>query len=403
LAAYLEASAGALAQDWPQWRGPNRDGAARGITLPNKWPKALKQLWEVRIGEGCSSPVLAGGRIYTHSRQGEDEVVSCLDVADGRAIWSGRYAAPWRIQPGAGDDKGPHSTPTVHEGRLFTLGINGVLTCWDARRGDVKWRWAPRDPKKAIPQYGASLSPLIVDGLVLAHGAGEGTTALAAFDARTGEMKWAWHGDSPAYASPILAELAGQRQIILLGDSKLAGLSPSDGKPRWTKNRRPRNSYENIFTPIVYKDMVIYSQTGYPEIMAVRVTGQRGAIRLKDVWANRDHRLSECTPMVVGDLLIGLSHARVGHLFCLDPTTGRTLWQHGSGLQSIVPLVSADGHVLAITKGIRLTVLRPSPRRYEPLAEWQGPTNAIRAGPVFLGDRILMWDSGALRMMSLRE
>jgi outer membrane protein assembly factor BamB len=216
-------------------------------------------------------------------------------------------------------------------------------------------------------------------------------------------MKWAWHGDSPAYASPILANLAGQRQIVFLGASKLVGLSPADGKPLWTKNMRPSNSYENIITPMVYKDLVIYSQTGYPEIMAVRVTRDRGAIRLQDVWTNRDHRLADCTPIVVGDLVIGLSHARVGHLFCLDAATGKTLWQHGNGLQSEVPLINAGSVVLTITKGIRVTVLRPNPLRYEPLAQWQGPTNAILAGPVFLGDRLLMWDSGALRMMSLRD
>src|SRR5437588_7593235 len=93
-AAYLWVAASAFSQDWPQWRGPNRDGAAHGVTVPEKWPKALKQLWEVKLGEGVSSPVVVGNRIYAHSRRGDDEVVSCLDLADGKAVWSGRYAAP---------------------------------------------------------------------------------------------------------------------------------------------------------------------------------------------------------------------------------------------------------------------------------------------------------------------
>src|SRR5262245_29156305 len=192
-ALYLLAVDSARGQDWPQWLGPNRDGATRGVRLPEKWPKVLKQLWEVKIGEGLSSPVVVGNRIYTHSRRGEDEVVSSLDLPDGKTIWSGRYAAPWKIQPGAGDDRGPHSTPTMHDGRLFTLGINGVLTCWDARNGNVKWRWTPTDLKSTIPPYGASLSPLVVDGLVLAHGSGGPgvATALAAFDVATGQVKWA--------------------------------------------------------------------------------------------------------------------------------------------------------------------------------------------------------------------
>jgi outer membrane protein assembly factor BamB len=288
-----------VAADWPQWRGPNRDGTTVGVELPAKWPATLKQIWEKKIGAGVSSPVMAGGRIYVHSRQDEDEVVSCLDPADGRTVWSGRYPAPWQVKPGAGDDKGPHSTPTVAGSRLFTVGINGVLTCWDARNGDVKWRWSPPDEANGvIPMYGAALSPVVADGLVFAHGSGEQQTAIAAFDAATGTMQWAWHGAGPAYATPVLAELTGLRQLVILTENKLAGLSPADGTVLWTKPLRRRNSYENIITPVVYKDLVIYAETGYPEIIAVRIVRDGDAMKVEDVWTNRDHRLQECTPII---------------------------------------------------------------------------------------------------------
>ena len=401
LAALVELSGAA---DWPQWRGPNRDGTTVGVKVPAKWPGTLKQIWEKKIGKGYSSPVMAGGRIFVHSRQDEDEVVSCLDPADGRAIWSGRYPAPWQVKPGAGDDKGPHSTPTVSGGRVFTLGVNGVLTCWDTRNGDVKWRWEPPDgPKGVIPMYGAALSPVVADGLVYAHGSGEPQTAIAAFDAATGQMKWAWHGDEPAYATPVLTELAGRRQLVLLSESKLAGLSPADGKVLWTKSMRRRNSYENIITPVIYKDLVIYAETGYPEIMAVRIVRRGDTMNVEDVWTNKDHRLQECTPIVSGDLLIGLAHPRVGHLFCLNAATGANLWEHGSGLQSEVPLINAGSVVLAVTKGIRVNIFRPNAERYDPAVELQGPVQGLSAGTVFMGDRILWWDSGALRMMSFGE
>ncbi len=162
--ALLVAAAGACAEDgdWPQWRGPNREGATVGVVIPKTWPKSLKQLWEVKIGEGVSSPVVVSNRVYVHSRKREDEVVSCLSISDGSLIWSGNYPAPWKVQPGAGDDKGPHSTPTVKDGRVFTLGINGVLTCWDAATGAVNWRCTPPGrPAEIVPQYGAALSPLV--------------------------------------------------------------------------------------------------------------------------------------------------------------------------------------------------------------------------------------------------
>jgi outer membrane protein assembly factor BamB len=403
---YLLLGAGIVANgaDWTQWRGPNRDGAAIGARLPSTWPKSLKQLWEVKVGKGCSSPVVIGDRIYIHDRREPDEIVSCLNLADGKTLWSGRYAAPWTIQPGAGDDKGPHSTPTVKDGRVFTLGINGVLTCWDAANGDVKWRWQPPDgATHAIPSYGAALSPLVDGNLVYAHGNGEAPTAIAAFDIQTGQMKWAWHGAMPAYASPILVEMAGQRQLILLTESNLAGLSPIDGKVLWTRKMRPRNSYENIITPIQYKDLLIYSQTGYPEIMAIRLLREGDAIKTEDVWTNRDHRLSDCTPIVVGNLLIGLSHGKVGHLFCLDAATGQNLWEYGNGLQSEVPLINLGTFVLAVTKGIRLHVFRPNAERFDPVAEWQGPVASMVASPVFLDDRILLWDSSGLRMMAVAD
>ncbi len=219
--------------------------------MPATWPKTLKQFWQVKTGQGCSSPVVVGDRIYIHDRHEPDEVVSCLDLADGHTVWSDRYPAPWKIQPGAGDDKGPHSTPTVNGGRVLTLRVNGVLTCWDARTGVVRWRWAPpAGSRGGIPQYGAALSPLVADGLVFAHGSGELQTALAAFDAATGEMKWAWHGAQPACASPIFVDLAGQRQVVVLTESWLAGLRPADGKVLRTRKLKPRVSYENIITPI---------------------------------------------------------------------------------------------------------------------------------------------------------
>jgi len=391
------------AADWPQWRGPNRDGATVGVTLPATWPKTITQLWEVKIGRGLSSPIVVGRRIYVHSRNEPDEVVSCLNIEDGTLLWSGRYPAPWKVQPGAGDDKGPHSTPTFKGGRVYTLGVRGVLTCWDAESGEVKWRWnPPPGATGVIPQYGAALSPLVEDGIVYAHGSGEKQTALAAFDADTGEMKWAWHGAQPAYASPILVELSGQRQIVLLTEGNLAGLSPADGKVLWKRGLRPRNSYENIITPVCYKDLIIYSQTGFREINAVRVVRDGGVFRAEDVWSNNDHRLDECTPVVAGDLLIGLSHAKGGHLFCIDAGTGKNLWEYGNGLQSNVPLVNAGSVVLAVTKGLRITVFRPNAERYDPVTEWQGPRSAMSAGPVFLGDRILLLDSGGLRMMGIK-
>jgi outer membrane protein assembly factor BamB len=131
----------ASAQDWPQWRGPNRDGATSRFVVPAVWPKALKQLWKTPVGSGYSSPVVAGGNAWIHSRSGEEEAVSCLDLKTGKTLWRKSYAVAFtKNQYATQMGKGPFATPVLHGGRLFTLGATDVLSCFDAATGELKWR-----------------------------------------------------------------------------------------------------------------------------------------------------------------------------------------------------------------------------------------------------------------------
>src|SRR5947209_395435 len=154
------------AADWPQWRGPNRDGVVHGVKVPDQWPRTLKEEWAAEVGEGFSSPVVAGDRVLVFTRQKNDEVVRCFEVATGKEVWrSEPYEAPYKPGPGNPGDYKPRSTPTVAGGRVFTLGVGGVLSCFDAKTGKLLWR---KDPKQ-YPVYGASTSPLVVDGLCVVH------------------------------------------------------------------------------------------------------------------------------------------------------------------------------------------------------------------------------------------
>src|SRR5262245_28933263 len=136
----LVASA-AAAQDWPEWRGPRRDGSVETWQEPKSWPERLTRKWQATVGAGHSSPVVVGERAYLHSRQAEDEVVTAFDLATGKVLWSDRYSAPYTMNPAAtGHGKGPKSTPVASGGRLFTLGISGILSCYDAATGRVVWR-----------------------------------------------------------------------------------------------------------------------------------------------------------------------------------------------------------------------------------------------------------------------
>ena len=147
------------AQDWPQWRGPGRDGLISAFQEPKAWPAQLKQAWQVTVGTGHSSPLLVGRRIYLLSREGEQEVVSCLDLETGKPIWRDRYPAPYTVNSAASrHGKGPKSTPVLQSGTLFTLGIGGILSAYDAEGGRLRWRreFASEYPKTS-PLYGAAM------------------------------------------------------------------------------------------------------------------------------------------------------------------------------------------------------------------------------------------------------
>src|SRR5262245_12331288 len=138
LVTFLSLSALGVCADWPQWRGPNRDGVIHGVKVPDKWPETLQEEWKVPVGEGYASPVVVGGNVYVFTRQKEDEVVLCFEVASGKEVWrSEAYPAPYKPGPGAPGDTKTRATPAVDLGRVFTLGVGEILSCWDAKTGKL--------------------------------------------------------------------------------------------------------------------------------------------------------------------------------------------------------------------------------------------------------------------------
>jgi outer membrane protein assembly factor BamB len=241
----------AQAQDWPQWRGPNRDNKVTGFTEPKTWPKELTQKWKVTVGEGDASPVLAGDKVYAFTRQGGDEVILCLNVADGKELWKEKYsAAPARVPMGG--HTGPRATPAVAEGKVCTLGVGGVLSCLDAASGKVVWR----KDTKAYPQFFTASSPIIVDGRCIAFLGSQGKGDLSAYDLNTGESKWQWTREGPAYGSPVLLTVDGSKQLVTLTDRSLVGIGADDGKQLW---QATYSAEYNSGTPIVVGTTVICS------------------------------------------------------------------------------------------------------------------------------------------------
>jgi outer membrane protein assembly factor BamB len=320
----------AYAADWPQWRGPARDGAVGAPERPGPWP-ALSQVWERDAGHGYSGPIIAGDRVWIHARQAGKEAVLCLRLKDGEPVWRQEYAAPFvQDVSGKAHGEGPYSTPAVADGRLFTFGVNGVLHVWDAASGRLLWR---RDRGAwPYPYFGAAHSPLVWNHLLFIHLGGHrraadfaAAGAMVALREADGKEVWRWRGEPPCGASPVIASIGGQPHLVLKTLRSVFGLDPHTGRTLW-RIPWPVDQNNTIVTPLFLGNQFITSD--YEAGLASwRIEKQGPEWTARPHWRHRDASLFMSSPVLVNGVLAGFSHFRKGHLFGLDPPGGRLLWR----------------------------------------------------------------------------
>ncbi len=380
-------------EDWPQWRGPNRDGHVAAAAAPENWPKQLTRKWKVLVGEGHASPVVADGRVFVHSRQQDDEAVRCVDLATGRVVWTQSYPAPYKLDQAARrHGKGPKSTPVVAGGRLFTLGISGILTCFEAESGRQLWqKQFSKEFPRISPLYGTAMSPLVIEDMLVAHVGGHNQGALKAFDAATGAEKWSWDGDGPGYASPILVDIGGSRQVVTQTQNALVGVSASNGRLLW---RIPfKTAYDqNIVTPVVYKQTLIFS--GYGQGAAgYRITRQGSKWVPDQTWHNKDISMYMSSPVVSGDLMFGMSHRRRGQLFCANAADGKVLWTSDGRMGDNVLFIAAGDAILGLFASGELLVFKNDPKAFDVLRRYKVAEGSTWAHPALVGRTLLVKDA----------
>jgi outer membrane protein assembly factor BamB len=382
----LLTASSALAQDWPQWRGPNRDAKATGFQAPKNWPKELTQKWKETVGLGDASPALVGDKVYVFTRQGDDEVILCLDAANGKELWKDKYGAVAVTGAAAkigGGHLGPRATPVVAEGKICTFGVGGVLSCLDAGTGKVMWR----KDSKAWPQFFTSSSPIIVAGLCIVQLGAESKGSIAAYDLATGDEKWKWAGDGTAYSSPVLLSLGDAKMLVAETAAKIVALGVADGKLLWeTPFPKGQGRTYNACTPMVDGQNVVYTGGGRGT-KEVRIEKQGDAVAAKELWSNKEQGCQFNTPVVRQGLLFGLSDRDA--LFCINAETGKTAWTVPNiGEGGYGSIVDVGTVLFALSPKSELIVFEPSEKEFKQLAKYKVADDKTYAYPVIAGNRI---------------
>jgi outer membrane protein assembly factor BamB len=391
----------AQSEDWPQWRGPHRDGVLSPAAAPASWPEHLKAKWKITVGEGHSSPIFAGGRIFVFTRQLGKEVATSIDPETAKVLWQQAYAAPYTMNPAAAQHgEGPKSTPVFDGGRVYTFGISGVLTCWDAATGAVRWhKDFSKQYRQTSPAFGTAMSPMVDRGLLIAHVGGDGNGALSAFDASSGAVKWQWAGDGPAYASPIIVELGGSRQVVTETQSNIVSVSAADGRLLW-KIPFTTDYVQNIPTPLVHGDLLILSGLA-KGITAMRVGVKDAKWSTETVWHNTDTSLYMSSPVATGDWIFGFSHYKRGTFFCLDAKTGVTRWTSPPRQADNAAIVVAGENLLLLKDDGELIVARASGKSFEPLHHYTVAESPTWAHPLVLRKGVVIKDRETLALWSV--
>lgn len=391
----LFAAISAFAQDWPQWRGPNRDGKLSGFTAPAVWPKELAQKWKTTVGLGDATPALVGDRLYAFTRQGDEEVAMCLSAANGVPLWQKKYAAIVVTGPPSAHP-GPRSSPTVVDGKVVTLGVGCVLSCFDAATGDLLWR--NEDYGTTESPFYTSMSPIVVDGMCIAQLGKKETGVILALDLATGKEKWKWGpGDCPGFASPVLMTVDGVKQIVTLTDQRIVGVATADGKLLWEIPYIGKGRSFNAPTPIIDGQTMIYTAAGRGA-KAVKIEKQGDRFITNELWSSPTATIFN-TPVLKDGLLYGLSER--GNLFCLNAKTGQEAWTAKDKLSQFGSILDAGTVMIAMSEKNGLLVFKPGDKEYEELAKYKVSDTSIYAHPVIAGNRIFIKDKDSLTLWTM--
>ena len=381
--------------DWPQWRGTHGDAKVE-FNAPPTWPKQLAQKWKTTVGLGDSTPALVGDRLYVFTREGADEVATCLDANTGKQIWQQKYPPKAMVTGAAASHPGPRSSVAVANGKVVTFGITEILSCWDAESGKLAWRKEFNDEfKQPWPRFYTGTSPLVVDNLCIVQIGGSGKGAVAAFDLSTGDVKWKVDGDGPAYATPALMVMGESKIVVAQTEKSLVGLSLTDGKELFKVAAATARMAQNAPTPVIEGSMIIYTGQG-SGTHAIEIKKQGDGYSTAEKWNNAQIGTTFNTPVLKDGKLYGISDR--GNIYCMDAGTGKSLWTDTTRHTNFGSIVDGGSVLLALTQKAELIAFEPSEKAYKELAKFHVSDSDTYAYPVVSGNKIFIKDKDSVTL-----
>lgn len=373
-----------MAADWPQWRGPNRDGAVpAGERLPTNLPPELKLRWQIPAGPGYSSPVVAGGpagrRVFYSDLQDDREVLHAVDAATGEGVWHTPVDAAFKDDWGVG----PRCTPVVDGDRVFAQSCRGELQCLRTGTGARMWsRNYVRDfgavfmgetgPAAGATRHGNTGSPLVDGEHLIVQAGGRPGASLVCLQKITGEVVWKSQDDTAGNAAPILAMLGGVRQVISFTAEALVSVQATDGTLLWRVPLATRLG-RHIMTPVVIGDRV-FAGSYQLGLVAIEVRRDGEVFHAERVWTRKELAPNFACPIAIGSRLFGV--APEPSVYAADPTTGDTVWSQtgllrASGERAFASFLALGENVLMLSDRGELVLFEARPARFEAIARTQ--------------------------------
>jgi outer membrane protein assembly factor BamB len=380
--------------DWPQWRGPNRDGISKETGLLKQWPSAGPQLvWKAQgAGRGYSSLAVAKGRLFTMGLRGDREYVVAFDVATGKEVWATAYGKAFHNDRG----DGPRGTPTVDGENVYALGGNGDLACLETGAGRVVWTINILEKFGGEnPNWGISESPLVVGEKVLVNAGGRGAS-IVALNKKDGSLIWKSQSDPAGYSSGIPVQMGNTTQVVFFTQQRAVGLDLKDGKLLWDYPRAA-NRVANVATPVVRGNRVFISSdygTG-AGLVEIKADG-----KAQEVYFTKEMRNHHSSSILIGDYLYGFSS---GILTAMRFDTGEVAWRDRSvGKGS---LVYADGNLYALSENGVVGLIEATPAAYHEKGRFRIPQDSLPTWthPVIAGGRLYLRDQDTIYAYDLRQ